>query len=270
MATTEPALPPRRTSAAPRWAWGSLIAATVLVAVTTGVFAARHAEVSRPSVGGELAGSASTAAGKRTVVRLPDSSVVTLGPASTIRYVLGPARREIALDGMAEFSVTHDSLRRFTVRAGDAVVTDVGTEFVVRGYRSDSSVRVAVASGIVSLANAASPERAIVLRARDVGGIASAEGGRPTIVSTGDVSLYTAWVDGRLTFDDESLERVAAELGRWFGVNVRVDSRALARRRVSGSYAGPNLDHVLDALAASLGATYTRSNGEIVFRERNR
>jgi transmembrane sensor len=164
--------------------------------------------------------------------------------------------------------VVHDTLRRFAVRTRNAVVTDIGTEFVVRAYESDSSVRVAVASGVVSLASSASPNDRVVLRANEVGGFA--KDGRSEIVRGADASRYTAWVGGRLTFENESLGRVAVELSRWFGVSVRVTSPALARRRVSGIYAQPTLNHVLDALAASLGATYTQSGSGIVFKERGR
>ena len=247
-------------------------AATVVIAASTALLGIRHAIQTRAlgAAADGITGSSATGAGKRTVVHLPDSSVVTLAPASTIRYAFNRTGRELTLDGMAEFRVTHDSLRRFVVRAGEAVVTDIGTEFVVRAYPSDSggSVRVAVASGVVSLASSASPESTVVLRARDVGGIV--RGGRPVIVSSSDASQYTAWVNGRLAFDNQSLEQVALELSRWFGVSVRVESKALARRRVSGMYADPTLNRVLDAVAASLDATYTQSNGETVFRERAR
>jgi ferric-dicitrate binding protein FerR (iron transport regulator) len=156
------------------------------------------------------------------------------------------------------------------VHAGNAVVTDVGTEFVVRAYSSDSGIRVAVRSGVVSLADAERPKNAIVLRANDVGGLAANASQGPTLVSSGHASAYTAWVDGRLVFDNEPLDRVALELSRWFDVTVRIESPTLGRRRVSGTYASPTPDRVLGALAASLGAAYTKSNGEVVFRERPR
>jgi transmembrane sensor len=248
--------------------WAS--AAAVVLAATGATVVTRYAIQARAfRVDDEnITGSATTRAGQRTLVALPDSSVVILGPASTIRYAVNRGRREVTLDGMAEFRVVHDTLRRFTVQARNAVVTDVGTEFVVRAYEGDSSVRVAVASGIVSLASSASPERRIVLRANEVGQFE--KDGPPEIVRVGDASQYTAWVGGRLVFENEPLARVAVELSRWFGVNVRVASPSLARRRVSGIYVEPTLSHVLDALAASLGATYDQSSAGVVFRERGR
>jgi transmembrane sensor len=247
-------------------------AAAVVIAVAGGTLAARRAIQVRTfrAVDEKITGGAATIAGQRTLVRLPDSSVAILGPASTLRYTFNRGARDVVLDGMAEFRVVHDTTRRFTVRARNAVVTDIGTEFVVRAYESDSTVRVAVASGVVSFASATSPDGGgrIVLRANEVGEFGM--DGRPEIVRAADASRYTEWVGGRLAFQDESLGRVAVELSRWFGVNVRVASPALARRRVSGIYAQPALSHVLDALAASLGATYTQSSSGVVFKERGR
>ena len=40
---------------------------------------------------------------------------------------------------------------------------------------------------------------------------------------------WTAWVDGRLVFNDESLRDVAAELSRWFDVDIRVVGGPLAK-----------------------------------------
>ena len=267
MATAAPALPRRRR---PIVGWAS--AAAVVLAVAGGALFARRAIQVRSLrvVDEKITGGAATIAGQRTLVPLPDSSVVILGPASTLRYAFNRGARDVVLDGMADFRVVHDTLRRFTVRAGNAVVTDIGTEFVVRAYESDSTVRVAVTSGVVSLASATSPDGGgpVVLRANAVGQFA--DGGRPEIVRAADVSQETAWVGGRLAFENEPLERVAVELGRWFGVKVRVASPALARRRVSGIYAQPTLSHVLDALAASLGATYTQSGSGVVFNEKGR
>ncbi len=180
MATAQPSLPRRRR---PIVGWAS--AAAIVIAVAGGALYARHALQVRTTrvVDEKVTGGAATIAGQRTVVPLPDSSVAILGPASTLRYAFNRGARDVVLDGMAEFRVVHDTSRRFTVRAGKAVVTDIGTEFVVRAYDSDSAVRVAVASGVVSFASATSPdgEARIVLRANEVGEFD--KDGRPRIVA---------------------------------------------------------------------------------------
>src|SRR4029077_18584465 len=99
---------------------------------------------------------ATTGVGGRLTIRLAASAVVTLGPVSTIRYSTTATGRSVAVDGIADFNVVHDATRPFRVRAKNAVVTDVGTEFVVRAYAADSGVDVAVTSGIALVSGGSS------------------------------------------------------------------------------------------------------------------
>jgi len=206
---------------------------------------------------------ASTVAGERLVVHLSDSSVVTLGPATTMRFVATATRRSVELDGLADFRVVHDEARPFVVRARDAQATDVGTEFVVRAYPGDSSVRVAVTSGIVSLVNVTGSRPAVTLRAGDLGTV---RGTALPTVQPGNASAFNAWVGGQLTFDDAPLTDVVADLARWFDADIRIDDASLARRHVTGVYNDPTLTAVLDALSATLGARIVRSGHTITLR----
>jgi len=49
------------------------------------------------------------------------------------------------------FDVVHDSTRTVQCPAGRAIVVDIGTRFDLRAYAGDSSARVAVADGAVTL-----------------------------------------------------------------------------------------------------------------------
>lgn len=203
---------------------------------------------------------AMTAAGERIVIRLADSSIVTLGPASTARYVVNARRREVQLDGLGDFKVVHDDKRPFVVRAGNAVATDLGTEFVVRAYHRDSSAEVAVTEGSVSLGSVKSPV-SIELQPGDVGTLTPA--GVPTTIGGERAATRAAWVEGRLVFDDEPLSVVVDELNRWFAADVRIEGKSLSRRRVSAVYNSPSLTGVLDAIEATLGVRVER-NGRVV------
>src|ERR1700723_3878162 len=94
-----------------------------------------------------------TALGEQRSVLLADGSRVTLNTASTIEVDLRRGRREVRLvRGEALFEVAHDPARPFVVRAGNALLNDVGTQFNV-DLRSDRTTvtvvegRVAVDSG---------------------------------------------------------------------------------------------------------------------------
>src|SRR5262249_47146185 len=161
--------------------------------------------------------------GERLTIRLADSSVVTVGPVSTIRYSTSADGRTVAVDGIADFNVVHDTARPFRVRAKNAVVTDVGTEFVVRAYAADSGVEVSVTSGVVAVSGGASDS--LELRAGQVAFVAA--NGRSARAAGTSAQTLTAWLHGRLVFDDVPLSTVAAELGRWFDIQIRIPYRRL-------------------------------------------
>jgi len=236
------------------WRPIAAIAACIIVAATA-LFVARHRIGSTPSP--QIV---TTTAGQRIVVRLGDSSTITLAPATTARITRSDSRRVVELDGMADFHVTHDSAHPFIVRTRGTQTTDIGTEFTVRAYASDSSVRVAVTSGVVSLAEASNPGAALTLNAGDVG---IAAPGRPPVREATDARAIASWVDGGLSFRNEPLSAVALELNRWFDVDIRIATPALAERRVSAVYHDPTLSGVIDALSATLGIRAVR-NGRVV------
>jgi len=235
--------------------WSRRVAyAASLVAVTVGgtisvITLLRSSEAHRARV-------ASTGVGQRSIIRLPDSSTVVLGPLSTLRYVHGPSRREMQLIGVARFQVTHDASHPFVVRTGSAETVDLGTEFVVRAYRGEP-LEVAVASGSVAVKATHGNTSAATLRAGQIGTMTA--DGVITVQSGADTEARTAWADGRLVFDDASLASVAVELERWFGVRVEVRDSAIARRRVSAMQNDPSLTGMLDALSATLGVRWDRS-----------
>jgi transmembrane sensor len=249
--------------AAPALGWRVPIVAAAAVAVlvvgagvTWSMLRMRSRQLATPPI----TRVATTGVGERLTIRLADSSVVTIGPVSTIRYSASATGRSVALvDGIADFNVVHDATRPFRVRAKNAVVTDVGTEFVVRAYAADSGVNVSVTSGVVAVSSGASDSAE--LRAGQMAFVTA--NGRVAKVTGTSVQTLAAWVDGHLVFDDVPLSTVAVELGRWFDVQIRIPDQQLARRRLSAVYNRPTMSGVLDAITATLPVRYERA-GNVV------
>jgi transmembrane sensor len=199
----------------------------------------------------------STGMGERRQFILADGSRVTLGPLSTLEtFSIHPNERSVGLRGDGYFNVIHDSGRPFVVRAGNAIIRDIGTAFSVQ---SDDGglVRVAVDSGTVEIDPSRGNTRGgPTLKARDraavdVSGVVAVE---RAAVSEDDV----AWVQGRLVFRDTPLVQVGAELYRWYGVRLRVADSSLANLHLTASFAGEPIDRVLEVIALSLGARVER------------
>ena len=86
-------------------------------------------------------------------VYLPDGSVVTLYPKSSLKYVDGFTgnKRELHLKGKAKFKVEHENNERpFTVYVSDIATTDLGTTFVITEL-NNSKVSVELIEGSVKV-----------------------------------------------------------------------------------------------------------------------
>jgi transmembrane sensor len=206
-----------------------------------------------------------TSVGQTDSVHLSDGTVVLLGPDSrlTVAAGYGDALREVQLDGMALFDVRHEDARPFTVRAGQAVIVDLGTTFTVRSIAQEE-VRVVVTSGSVRLQPAGGTEAAgVVLRAGDRG-VLSGEGraiAEPGTAVDDDV----AWTRGNLVFNGEPIEHVAAELHRWYGLELRFDS-TFAGRHLTARFEDESPREVVNIVALILGARVEQSGDTLVLR----
>jgi transmembrane sensor len=193
----------------------------------------------------------STGVGERDTVRLEDGTTVILGPDSRLALAdgYGKKSREVDLRGEALFDVHHDDARPFTVRAGDALVRDIGTTFSVTAD-SAAGVRVVVTQGAVSL-RAAQQAEEVVLRRGDRGTLSAGHVRAERAAATDD---DVAWTRGRLVFRDAPFEQVAADLRRWYGVNLRAADATVAGRRLTASFEGEPPNAVLRVVSLALGA----------------
>jgi transmembrane sensor len=64
-------------------------------------------------------------------------------------------------------------------------------------------------------------------------------------------------------FDDVPLSTVAAELGRWFDVQIRIPDQQVARLRLFATQNPSTLSGVLDAITETLPVRYQRA-GNVV------
>lgn len=211
----------------------------------------------------------STRAGERRTVELPDGSTVVLGVSSSLRTRdgYGVGAREVELDGEALFTVDHDESHPFRVIVGGTMVEDLGTSFAVRHYAADSgkgsALRVAVTAGSVAIHRGTGADTTVVLEPSDMATVRDAS---DIVVSRGvDVSPFTAFASGRLIFTDTPFAEVADELGRWYGVEVKVVEPALLDRHLTSEFEGESLDEVLRVIGTALDVRYQRTGNRVEF-----
>ena len=200
-----------------------------------------------------------TRVGQRDSVQLPDSTLVVLGPDSRVRYSVDAGARSVELEGQGFFRVVHDTRRPFTVRAGAVTIRDIGTEFSVH-HDAAEPVRVVVHEGEVAVIASDST----TLRPGDVGIVSS--GGSVQADRGAATADDLAWTRGRLVFRNAPVAEMAADLRRWYGVELRVTDSALLRRHFTGAFAGDSVNRVLDVIALALPARVERRGDTVYLR----
>ncbi len=213
-----------------------------------------------------------TRPGERETVTLADGTHFTLAPASRLLVPLdyGISMRRVALEGEAVFAVVHDARKPFTVRAGNAVATDVGTRFDVRAYPGDPHVRVVVTDGIVAL-SAASHRGLSGANTDTVARVAAGElaevdvTGAVRRVAGMSADRYLSWTDGQVEFGDTTLGAILPDLARWLDVDVHVADSALLGRRLKAGFRAGSTDEVLHAVGLAVDARVDHRGHTVTF-----
>ncbi|MDQ2665566.1 MAG: FecR domain-containing protein [Gemmatimonadota bacterium] len=233
-------------------------AAAVLVVAGGGLLARIYFWSPAPSTPGALKNYA-TAPGVMDSLTLPDGSRVLLGAGSRLSVAagFGSPTREMTLVGEARFTVVHDAAHDFVIHTSAATVRDVGTVFSVHSDEAEGA-RVVVSEGAVEVREKSGASRQ-TLGAGDVAVVAPSGGIQVQRAAAG--ADDAAWTQGRLVFRDASVAQVTADLRRWYGVEVRVDS-SLAKRPVTASFdRGLSAADVARIVAATIGGTLREEGG---------
>lgn len=160
-----------------------------------------------------------TGAGETLVVDLPDGSRATLAPASRLTVDDYNDARALTLTGEAFFEVERGAA--FTVATAEGRVTVLGTSFAVATF---DGLDVACATGRVRVSTAV--DTALLTS----GLAASATVDSRLTTAALPVADIGTWRDGRLTFRNEPLASVAAELGRFYDREIALGPDMAARR----------------------------------------
>ncbi|MBA3403577.1 MAG: FecR domain-containing protein [Gemmatimonadaceae bacterium] len=222
-----------------------------------------------------------TSRGQRAHVLLDDETRVTLGVASRLRYPasLNSGPRHVYLNGEAYFEVSRRSGQPFTVHGGRTITRVLGTKFGVRAYSTDVNVEVVVAEGSVEFLPSITPSQRDVQHARpffggkvltkgDVG--RATAGGAVTLIRNADPAEYLSWTTGQLVFRDQPFAQAARQISRAYDVDMRIESQALAARRINGRFREQPLADLLEALSLALDSDYRRTGRTVTFFARTR
>jgi transmembrane sensor len=192
-------------------------------------------------------------------VVLADGSTAMLNTDSRIRVRMSSGRREVVLEqGEVLFTVAHDIRRPFDVTAADTVVRAVGTAFSVR-LRDHKQVDVLVTEGRVAIdptddpLNNPLPERvalptAATLSAGESVSVKEHRRVKLQKVADDDLTRKLAWTQGRIWFDQVTLQEAVAEFNRYNRRQLVIEDPNIAGMHIGGTFDATDLDSFVAAL----------------------
>lgn len=199
--------------------------------------------------------------GETMEVTLPDGTHVSLDADTKLEVAYYTHQRETnVLQGQVMFSVTSDPQKAFHVKASDTLVTVVGTRFSVRNI--DNIVKIAVQEGHVRVENS-KLARTFDLLPSDGLMVKNAE--MTTLKVTPE--LVGAWQQGRVAFEDATLEETLKEFAR-YGEKRLVASDEVKNIRVTGSFDITNSGNFATALPSVIPIRYIKEGKKLLIVKR--
>lgn len=196
-----------------------------------------------------------TPRGGEYTVTLSDGSRVYLNAASELKYpvVFDEKKREVRLSGEAYFEVTKDSERPFYVVTDAVRIKVYGTSFNVNTYSTQGTQAVLV-SGKVGIRGVGADKEYIMNPSE----LAEFDNdGTFKRIREVNAEAYTAWRDGRLVFEDESLEEILNRLSRWYNVDVFYGSEVVKNYHFTGYMEKyEDVDTILKAISKMVGVNF--------------
>ena len=161
---------------------------------------------------------------------LPDGTIVWMNAESYLRFPEAFAGdcRKVYAKGELYFEVTPDEQRPFKVELENGYTVEVlGTEFNMRAYEG-LPIATTLVKGKVLIEEG---EERIVLKPGEQA--VKRANGEKIAVKQVDVESCIAWRKGYFLFDNERLEDIMKELGRWYDVQVFFENQQVKEERFS-------------------------------------
>ena len=201
-----------------------------------------------------------TGMGEHSRVSLPDGTALTLNAQTTVRYNLADGKRQVSIDGEAFFEVARDPEHPFVVTANGMTVTCLGTSFDVRNYSDESNISVVLRDGKVRV-NARDADLTMEPGSRVLMDRQTFALSKHTVTP----SDYTAWLNGEIKYNDQTLEEIAAELSRNYNIDLVITSDELKQERFTGYLGRSSLRNILDVLCLASDMSYHVDNDTMVY-----
>ena len=160
----------------------------------------------------------STPHGGQYQIVLPDSTIVLLNTASSLRFptAFTANERRVELTGEAYFEVARNKEVPFKVTVGDMEIAVLGTHFNVMGYSEEKEVKTTLMEGSV---NVKSVKDQKVLKPGEQASLEKSAG-TLQVAKKVNIKQVIAWKEGNFYFENANIETIMLQISHWYNVKV--------------------------------------------------
>lgn len=195
-------------------------------------------------------------------VTLSDGTMVTLNSGSKLSFPTGfrGAERKVTLEGEGFFEVTKNAKMPFIVNVEGSAIKVLGTKFNVSSYKEDNGVTATLLEGSILFTDKNNQQVKLKPNQQVISGLGK--------LSLNDVDAgdYLAWTKGDFLFNDMPIAAVMQKLGRWY--NVEVDMESLPDKNLYLKISRhANINEVLKMVSKATDLKFELDGNKIVLEE---
>ncbi|MCH7398090.1 DUF4974 domain-containing protein [Belliella sp. DSM 107340] len=186
--------------------------------------------------------------GEKLSFSLQDGTRVWLNTNSKLIFPenFSDSTRVVELIGEGFFDVAKDEEKPFKVISKSSITTALGTSFNIN-TKEDGYVKISLITGKVEVDDLKTEIEKMILYPSEEIIINWFE--NIYEVKSFESSAVLSWKEGRLVFDNNSLEEIKGKLEEWYGVNIKlINSRGVVWK-FSGEYQNQSLEVVLKSMS---------------------
>lgn len=210
--------------------------------------------------------------GAKVFCTLPDSSTVWLRSGTKLIYdknMVAAAERRVRIEGEAYFDVHKNPEKPFYVQLKNLDIKVTGTEFnCSTDYQN--ALRVTLTEGHVEMLQQAKNGK-VTLAALTPGQYFDYNVERNSFrVQEIDVRKQIGWKDNYMLFENDLMSDVIESISHWYGVEIILADKEIARMRFTAHFENLRLNQVIDILelSSNLSSVYRPgmidANGRVV------
>lgn len=211
--------------------------------------------------------------GEKTQVVLSDGTKIWINSGSSLKYpeVFTGKNREVFLEGEAFFDVAHNVNKPFIVTTSLLKIEILGTVFNVSSYPDDETIETTLVTGSVKITGKNTKSKlgknGYILKPNDKATFS--KNNNTMVVDEVITQYYTSWKDGRLFFNNETFEKIAKRLERWYDLEITLTSNQLKNNRYTCIVdQNKTIKHVLKLLDITTPIEYSMEGKSISIKQK--